>query len=120
MARPKVNDWVIALQQIVCRPFINGAFTNATSNIASARQILNPATNDSICTVQDASLDDVDLAVRSARQALRGNWRSQSGRERRDTLLRMATALESHADDLAHIESMNCGKPWKDSTYEVA
>ncbi len=50
-----------------------------------------------------------DLAVEAARAAFAGPWRSMSGRQRRDLLLRLADLIEQNAEELAKMESIDNG-----------
>jgi acyl-CoA reductase-like NAD-dependent aldehyde dehydrogenase len=75
---------------------------------------LDPATGREIARVPQAGAEDVDRAVRTAREAFEeGPWRTlpPSGRER--VMLALAQSLEEHAEELAEIESVDNGKPVK-------
>jgi acyl-CoA reductase-like NAD-dependent aldehyde dehydrogenase len=75
---------------------------------------LDPATGREIVQVAHAGTEDVDRAVRAAREAFSdGPWPSlpASGRER--LMLALAEAIEAHAEELAEIESLDNGKPVK-------
>jgi aldehyde dehydrogenase (NAD+) len=73
---------------------------------------VNPATGEEICRVSAAGGADVDNAVRAARHAFdRGPWRRMHGSERGRLLNRLADLIESHAEELARLESMDSGKP---------
>src|SRR4051794_30274780 len=72
--------------------------------------ILNPATEEEIATAPKSGPDDVDAAVRAAKDAFPG-WSSTTPGERALALLRLADAIEEHADELAQLESLNVGKP---------
>jgi acyl-CoA reductase-like NAD-dependent aldehyde dehydrogenase len=75
---------------------------------------LDPATGREIAQVAHAGREDVDRAVRAAREAFSdGPWASlpASGRER--LMLALAEAIEAHAEELAEIESLDNGKPVK-------
>src|SRR4051812_1412907 len=72
--------------------------------------ILNPATEEEIAVAPKSGAEDVDRAVRAADAAFDG-WSSTTPGERALALLRIADALEEHADEFAQLESMNVGKP---------
>jgi acyl-CoA reductase-like NAD-dependent aldehyde dehydrogenase len=83
-------------------------------------EALNGRTVDLICpadgavaaTVPDGDADDVARATASARTAFdTGVWRHSSPRERAAALLRCATAISDHVDQLAELETKNTGKP---------
>jgi aldehyde dehydrogenase (NAD+) len=73
---------------------------------------VNPATGEEICRVAAAGGADVDHAVRAARNGFdRGPWRKMHGSERGRLLNGLADLIESHAEELAHLESLDSGKP---------
>ncbi len=72
--------------------------------------IVNPATGEVIAHAPVSSAEDVDHAVRAARQAFPG-WAATTPGERAQALLAIADAIESHADELAELEADNAGKP---------
>jgi aldehyde dehydrogenase (NAD+) len=74
---------------------------------------INPATGDEICQVAEADAADVDKAVKAARTAFEhGPWRKMPASERGRLLNRLADLIESHADELARLESLDNGKPF--------
>src|ERR1700761_8673496 len=58
---------------------------------------INPATEEVLATVQSASAEDVDRAVRAARHAFEGSWRRVSGQDRGRLLNRLAALVERDA-----------------------
>ena len=73
---------------------------------------INPSTGEEICQVAEADAADVEQAVRAARMAFEhGPWRSMRASERGRLLHRLADLIESHADQLARLESLDNGKP---------
>ncbi len=75
---------------------------------------INPATEKQIATVADASEKDVDLAVKAARKAFKG-WSQLPARERGKYLFRLARLIQEKARELAVIESLDGGKPIRES-----
>jgi aldehyde dehydrogenase (NAD+) len=74
----------------------------------------NPATGDEICQVAEADKADVDMAVKAARKAFEGGpWRKMSAAERGRLLNKLADLIETHADELARLESLDNGKPYQ-------
>ena len=73
-------------------------------------EVLNPATGAVIARVPRGSEADVDRAVRAAEKAFPA-WRDLTPGERAAGLLALADAVEEHSDELAHLESLNVGKP---------
>src|SRR5881409_1061051 len=73
-------------------------------------EVLNPATGETIAEVPRASAKDVDRAVAAAKKAL-PEWLETTPGERAEMLLKLADALDQHAEELAELESQNVGKP---------
>jgi aldehyde dehydrogenase (NAD+) len=72
----------------------------------------NPSTGDVICQISEACADDVDKAVEAARAAFEyGPWHNMSASGRGRLLYRLADLIESNADQLAALESLDNGKP---------
>jgi betaine-aldehyde dehydrogenase len=72
--------------------------------------ILNPATGQVIAHAPLSTEADVDRAVKAARTAFDG-WSTTTPGERAGALLKLADAIEEHADELSELESDNAGKP---------
>ena len=75
------------------------------------QQIINPATGKVIAEVPKGTEEDVNLAVRAARDAFDDVWYDTTPRDRSEMLLKLADVLMLHGDELARIESENVGKP---------
>src|SRR5437016_13116985 len=73
-------------------------------------EVLNPATGEVIAEVPAAAGEDVDRAVQAAKKALPA-WLDTTPGERAEALLKLANAIDEHADELAELESQNVGKP---------
>jgi 1-pyrroline dehydrogenase len=73
-------------------------------------EVLNPATGETIAEVPRGTEADVDRAVEAAKNAL-PEWLETTPGERAEMMLKLADALEEHADELAEVESRNVGKP---------
>jgi aminobutyraldehyde dehydrogenase len=72
--------------------------------------VLNPRTGETILILPEANTGQIDRAVAAARRAFAG-WSRTTPRERSDKLLAIADAVERSLEDLAQLESLNCGKP---------
>jgi acyl-CoA reductase-like NAD-dependent aldehyde dehydrogenase len=81
--------------------------------------VLNPATEETIATLEEAGVDETDAAVARAKRAFPA-WRDVSPRDRGRLLRRLATLVEEHGEELARIESQNVGKPIGGARAEVA
>jgi 1-pyrroline dehydrogenase len=75
------------------------------------QEIVNPATGKVIAEVPKGTEEDVNLAVRAARDAYDDVWFDTTPRDRSEMLLKLADVVMLHADELARIESENVGKP---------
>ena len=81
--------------------------------------LIEPATGEPLTTVERSSADDVDRAVVDAERAFRGEWRRVDTRKRGRLLLKLASLIREHRDELARLESRNVGKPIRDARDEV-
>lgn len=80
----------------------------------------NPATGKVLAKVGAATAKDVDKAVKAARKALdSGPWGKMDAVERGQLIFKLADLVEKHADELAALESLNCGKTITDSQGDV-
>jgi aldehyde dehydrogenase (NAD+) len=76
---------------------------------------VNPATEEPLAEVARATPADMDKAVRAARSAFRGSWCTLTGQERAKYLFRIARILQERSREFAVLESMDSGKPIKES-----
>ncbi|GAA3658798.1 aldehyde dehydrogenase family protein [Nocardioides ginsengisoli] len=91
--------------------FIDGEFVDGRG---SSFKTVNPATEETLAEIAEASEADVDLAVKAARRAFRG-WSRMSGKERAKYLFRIARIIQERGRELAVLESIDNGKPIKES-----
>ena len=92
--------------------FINGEFVDGQG--ASFKSI-SPATEEVLAEVSDASEADVDNAVAAARKAYTRVWSRMSGADRGKYLYRIARILQERAREFAVLETLDNGKPIKES-----
>jgi aldehyde dehydrogenase (NAD+) len=93
--------------------FIGGEFVEPKSG--KYFPTINPATEEPLAEVAEAGPEDVDLAVKAAREAQEQRWRGLPGAERAKYIFRIARALQERAREFAVLESMDGGKPIKES-----
>jgi len=93
--------------------FIGGKFVPAGSGKRFAT--INPANEKALAQIADAGEKDVDKAVKAARTAYEKVWRKMPGRERGKYLYRIARIIQERARELAVVESMDGGKPIRES-----
>ena len=93
--------------------FINGEFVEPKSGKRFVT--INPATEEPLAHVAEGGPEDVALAVESAHEAHEQRWRELPGSERAKYLYRIARQLQERAREFAVLESLNGGKPIKES-----
>ncbi|REJ85428.1 MAG: aldehyde dehydrogenase family protein [Acidobacteria bacterium] len=76
---------------------------------------IDPSSEAELAHVAEADEHDVDLAVQAARKALDGPWGRMSGRERGKALYRIARRIQERSRELAVLESLDGGKPIRES-----
>jgi aldehyde dehydrogenase (NAD+) len=91
--------------------FIGGRFEAGEGHF----DVLNPATEDVLATCATADAATVDRAVRAAREAYERYWRPMPGKERGKYLYRIARLIQEKARELAILETMDGGKPIRES-----
>ena len=78
-----------------------------------ALQVTDPSTGERLTTTAMGTAEDIDDAVRAARAAFEtGPWATMAPGQRQRLLHKFADALEENLDELATLESLNCGKPY--------
>ena len=93
--------------------FIDGKFVPARGG--KYFDTINPATEKKLAEVALAGPADVDAAYQAARRAADGVWGRMAGRERAKYLFRIARLLQDRAREFAVAETLNGGKPIKES-----
>ncbi len=93
--------------------FINGEFVEPESGKRFVT--INPATEEPLAQVAEAGPEDVALAVDAARDAYEHRWRDLPASERAKYLYRIARQLQERAREFAVLETLNGGKPIKES-----
>jgi acyl-CoA reductase-like NAD-dependent aldehyde dehydrogenase len=92
--------------------FINGEFRPAASG--KTFPTFNPGNGEVVARLAECDEEDIDAAVRAAVAAFPG-WRRRTGAARAKLLMKLAQLVESHGPKLAELESINAGKPIRDS-----
>jgi acyl-CoA reductase-like NAD-dependent aldehyde dehydrogenase len=93
--------------------FVGGEFVDPVAG--RSFKTVNPATEEVLAEVSEADAADVDLAVQAARGAYTRVWSRMSGRERSKYLFRIARLLQERGRELAVLESIDNGKPIRES-----
>ncbi|WP_329052174.1 aldehyde dehydrogenase family protein [Amycolatopsis sp. NBC_01488] len=94
------------------KPFVNGEFVDGSGE---PLKTINPATEEVLAEVGTASKSDVDTAVKAARKAYGSVWSKMPGTERAKYLFRIARLIQERSRELAVLESLDNGKPIKES-----
>lgn len=112
-------------KDLVCKEFlskqpkkllIGGKWVDAESG--KTFETRNPATDEVLAKVAEGGKADIDKAVSAARKAFEaGPWRRMSAAERSRLLYKLADMIEKHADEFAQLETLDNGKPIKESRY---
>ncbi|MBT3945617.1 MAG: aldehyde dehydrogenase family protein [Candidatus Marinimicrobia bacterium] len=93
--------------------FINGEFIPGKDG--KYFDTINPATEKKIAKVAEAGKTDVDKAVRSARKAYENTWSKMPAKERGKYIFRIARLLQERAREFSVIETLDGGKPIRES-----
>ncbi len=91
--------------------FINGAFTKGANHFAS----IDPSNEEILSHIALGNAQDVDAAVDAARVAYESIWSKMPGKERGKYLYRIARILQERAREFAVLESLDNGKPIRES-----
>jgi aldehyde dehydrogenase (NAD+) len=115
----KVFDYAPALESrsiVDIKPsyglFINGEFVDGHGR---SFKTISPSTEEVLAEVAEADEADVDTAVRAARRAYTRVWSRMPGRERAKYLYRIARIIQERGRELAVLESLDNGKPIRES-----
>lgn len=93
--------------------FINGKFEKPQSK--KYFDTINPANEEKLSEIADANSTDVDKAVKAARAAYEKTWKKMPGKERGKYLYRIARMVQERSRELAVIETLDGGKPIRES-----
>lgn len=92
--------------------FINGEYVDSSAN--QMFEVKNPATQEVIARVHEATAQDIDRAARAAREAFEnGPWRTMPLSERCNKIRRMAEIIIERKEEIAWLEALDVGKPYK-------
>src|SRR6195952_4050347 len=92
--------------------FVNGEFVDGSGK---SFKTISPSTEEVLAEIAEADQSDVDNAVRSARRAYTRVWSRMSGAERGKYLFRIARIIQERAREIAVLESIDNGKPIRES-----
>ncbi len=92
--------------------YINGEFIKPVKG--KHFDTTNPSNNKKIASIAEASSEDVDKAVKAAKNAFK-SWSNLTGKERGKYIFRIARLIQERAREFAVIESLDGGKPIRES-----
>jgi aldehyde dehydrogenase (NAD+) len=81
--------------------------------------VIDPSDGQPYDTIQRGTAEDIDAAVRAARQCFEGPWSKLSAAERGRLLMRLSQKVSECVDELAAIEQRDCGKPTKQARADA-
>ncbi|RKL67088.1 5-carboxymethyl-2-hydroxymuconate semialdehyde dehydrogenase [Salipaludibacillus neizhouensis] len=103
---------------IDCQHFINGQYRESLSK--KTFENINPANEDILGSVAEGGKEDIDLAVSSARRALKGRWKTMPVTERSKILRKVGDLILERKEELAQLESLDTGKPiWLSRSVDI-
>ena len=95
--------------------YINGQFVESFSQ--KSFETYNPATGEVLANVYEAGPADIDRAVRAARKAFdEGPWSKMSAAQRSRLMYKLADLMEENKEELAQLETLDNGKPIRETT----
>lgn len=99
--------------------FINNEFVDSANG--KTFPTINPATEKKIVDVAEAGKEDVDKAVAAARAAFnrKSEWRTMDASRRGEMMIKLASLMETNKNYLANLESLDNGKPFNDSIFDM-
>jgi aldehyde dehydrogenase (NAD+) len=95
--------------------YINGEFVESKSQ--KTFDTYNPATGEVLASVYEADAEDIDLAVKAARNAFdQGPWSKMSASNRSRLMYKLADLMEENSEELAQLETLDNGKPIRETS----
>ncbi|MGE5701093.1 MAG: aldehyde dehydrogenase family protein [Clostridia bacterium] len=99
--------------------YINGEWVDAQSG--ATREIVNPANGEVIAVAAEGNVEDSRSAIKAAREAFdSGVWSTMPAAQRASYLFAIATKLEERAEEIGKLETMDNGKPLRETAFDVA
>jgi betaine-aldehyde dehydrogenase len=98
---------------------IGGVWSGASDG--ATRDLIDPATGEVFARVAEGTLADAQRAIAAAREAFdHGPWRTTSAHDRAKALFAIADALDARAEEFTRLETLNAGKPLRETEYDLA
>jgi aldehyde dehydrogenase (NAD+)/phenylacetaldehyde dehydrogenase len=95
--------------------YINGEWVDSISS--KTFETVNPATGEKLADVAEAGPEDIDLAVKAAREAFdHGPWSRMGTAKKSRLIYKLADLMEEHKVELAQLETLDNGKPIRETS----
>ncbi|MGG3556971.1 aldehyde dehydrogenase family protein [Peribacillus frigoritolerans] len=108
---PRVQEFLKGTKKLL----INGELVEAASG--KTFETLDPSNGKVLAVVSEAGPEDVDKAVKAARNAFdNGPWKKMSASERSRLIYKLADLMEEHKEALAQLDTLDNGKPIGETT----
>lgn len=98
--------------------FIGGQWRDAQNG--ETKPSYNPFNDEVVTTIAQATVTDLEDAVKAAQQALSGSWSKMKGRDRAKLLNRIADLIDENLEDLAYRQVVEMGKTISQSRFEIS
>ncbi|MDQ6767593.1 MAG: aldehyde dehydrogenase family protein [Candidatus Eremiobacteraeota bacterium] len=99
--------------------YVNGEWAAAADG--GTRDLVNPANGEVFAKVAEGTKEDAERAIRAAHEAFyNGPWGESLAQDRAKLLFRLAEKIEEHATELSRIETLNNGKPLRETEFDMA
>ncbi|MDM5333120.1 aldehyde dehydrogenase family protein [Ureibacillus composti] len=103
---------------VVQKMYINNQWVLSSSG--ETREIINPANEEVIAVVTEGNVGDAQAAIQAAHDAFYSDgWGETHARFRAELLFKLADRLEAEIESFAQIETLNNGKPLRESSYDI-
>ncbi len=98
--------------------YIDGTWSHASDG--GTRMLINPANDEPIAEIAEGTREDAERAIRSAHEAFySGPWSQLTAQDRARLLMRLADKIEENGDEFSRIDTLNNGKPLRETQYDV-
>src|SRR5690349_11264674 len=101
------------MSEFPTKAFINGEYSTPAGD--ARFRLINPANEEAIAEVMSADVAEVNSAVEGAHRAFQQSWRDLAPGKRAEILFNIAKQIRANAEQLAHAEMTNIGKPIADA-----
>jgi aldehyde dehydrogenase (NAD+) len=109
--KPRLQEFLKGTKKLL----INGEWVEAASG--KTFESLDPSNKKVLAVLSQAGPEDIDQAVKAARQAFEeGPWKKMSASERGRLMYRLADLMEAHQEELAQLETLDNGKPIRETS----